>query len=320
MIEAVRSLDRLKAAGMLARAALSVGYEGATFENTVVEHENEILAKIIAEVRARLAVAAGDDRPETFEQIADVLDQESDALLSPPDTDAALVRLAQRGDLPSDLYEINIIPNVERVYGKGFSLEKKIIETTIRAPTLEQHYGPPRDLHEPAMLSLFVRPFTTKWPIKNFFVVVAGQRDGFKLYIHQAWRIYPWKVSLRGVKEPVDYLRRFAEHYGAEMEIEGTKGHFFLLTGGPVPNKVTIPQFKSNDEEVMISRFVQHDQITGVEKSALVVGINVRKYQRTLDELGVRRKDIIDHFVPAPSVNVQTPSTTAAARRRADPL
>jgi hypothetical protein len=104
MIQAVKSLDRLKAAGVLARAALSVGYAENPFGNTLIDQENDLLAKIIAEARTRLALTPDDNRSETFEKIADFLDQESDELLSPPDTSAALFRLAERGDLPSDLY------------------------------------------------------------------------------------------------------------------------------------------------------------------------------------------------------------------------
>ena len=75
MIQAVRSLDRLKAAGIIARAALSVGYAEIPFGNTLIDHENDLLAKIIAEARTRLALTPDDNSSETFEKIADFLDQ-----------------------------------------------------------------------------------------------------------------------------------------------------------------------------------------------------------------------------------------------------
>ena len=55
---------------------------------------------------------------------------------------SALGRLAERGDLPSDLYKIDIVREVSGVYEKYFSLEKRIIETTIRSPDVEQHWPP----------------------------------------------------------------------------------------------------------------------------------------------------------------------------------
>src|SRR5262249_12968552 len=159
------------AAGLLARGALSVGF----INNALIESESELFAKVIEEALAQLRVGIDDNDPETIERIADLLDRESDKRLQPPITESALKRLAERVELPADLDESNIIPNVQDVYGKRYPLEKEIIETAIRAPTLEQHYGPPGDPHEPSMISLFVGSFRTTWPLKDFSVVVAGQ-------------------------------------------------------------------------------------------------------------------------------------------------
>ena len=220
-------------------------------------------------------------------------------LLPPPDTNAALIRLAERGDLPSDLYEINIIPNIVNLHGKHFGLEKDIIETTVRAPSIEQHFGPAQRPHEPAMVSLFLRSFQTRWPLKDFVMLVAAKRDGFRLDVHQAWRIYASRVDIAGVERPVDWLRRFADRYGADVEIAGTKAHFFLFTSGQAPNSVTLATGRKK-RTIMISRFAQNDPISGVEQSALVVAIDVDKYTTMLNELRVKREDFFDKFVPAP--------------------
>jgi hypothetical protein len=300
MIKAVQSIDPTRAAGLLARAALSVGY----LNNPLVESESDLFARVVEEARSQLGIGINDNDPETIERIADFLDEESDKLLQPPDTKSAIDRLAERGDLPSDLYEINIIPNVQDVYGKGFSLEKEIIETTIRAPTLEQHYGPPRGLYEPSMISLFVRTFRTTWPLKDFSVIVAAQRRGLILDVHQAWRVYPQKVNLQGAKTPVDWLRKFADSYGAELEVQGKRGHFFLIAEGPIPNSFSFRPPESRKERLyVISRFAQKDLSSGIEKSALILAIDADKYRSTLDELGVRRENILDRFVPAPRPN-----------------
>jgi hypothetical protein len=127
MIASLRALDRTAAAGLLARAALSLGYEDSPIA-PFIKGEEKIRSALIDEARQRLGVERGDNRPETIERIADFLDDESDKLLAPPDTEAALARLAERGDLPSDLYEIEIIPNVIEFYGKDFPLEKEIIK------------------------------------------------------------------------------------------------------------------------------------------------------------------------------------------------
>jgi hypothetical protein len=206
--------------------------------------------------------------------------------------------LAERGDLPSDLYEIDIISQVVDLHGSRFPLEKEIIETTIRAPTLEQHYGPARKPHEPAMISLFARPFRTRWPLKDFVMLVVAQREGFRLHVHQAWRIYSSRVDIAGAKKPVDWLSRFADAYGAEITVQGKKGHFFLFVSGPIPNSFNFNV--ANPQEITISRFAQRDPVTGAEQSALVVAIDVDKYRKMLDMLSVRRADMLDEFVGPP--------------------
>jgi hypothetical protein len=42
------------------------------------------------------------------------------------------------------------------------------------------------------------------------------------------------------------------------------------------------------------------DPSSGKEKSDLIVAIDIERHRKTLDELEVRRENIIDRFVPAP--------------------
>jgi hypothetical protein len=305
MIQAVKSFDPVVAAGLLARAALSVGYIDDPAGGTT-EAEQNLIARVIEEACTRLGLSIDDKDPDSFEKIADLLDAEAEKLAAPRNTESALFRLAERGDLPSDLYEINIVPNVVDVYRKGFSLEKDIIETTVRSPTLEQHYGPIRKPNEPVMISLFLKSFRTPWPLKNFWMIVAAQRVGLRLDVHQAWRIYPSAVKLDGAKTPIDWLRSFADAYGFEIELDGKKGHFFLLARGPIPDtfsfKQPIAKKKTATQELkaQISRFADRDPITQIETAALLVAIDVEKYLRTIKEKRVRRSDILERFVPKP--------------------
>jgi hypothetical protein len=301
MIKAVKTLDPKAAAGLLAQAALSVAYVDSPLGSKTPQTD-DLVSQVIEEVRFLLGLTGRYD-PESFEKIADFLDREADKLLTPPNIESALFRLAQRGDLPSDLYEINIIRNVIDIYGKKFALEKELIETTIREPAYEQHYGQKQKPHEPTMISLFVRPFKTKWPLKDFSVIVAAQREGFQLHVHQAWRVYPWIVKLDGAKTPIDWLHKFADHYGFEIEIEGKRGHFFLMAHGPVPDTMRIQQRVTRKPElqVTVSRFTNGDPVTGLVSSALIVAIDIQKYLSTIEEWGVRREDILDRFVPPPS-------------------
>jgi hypothetical protein len=135
-------------------------------------------------------------------------------------------------------------------------------------------------------------------------MIVAAQRVGFRLDVHQAWRIYPSAVKLDGVHTPIDWLRKFADTYGFEIEVDGEKGHFFLLAQGPIPEKLSFqpPVSKGRKIELkaQISRFTDRDPITNRDTAAFIVAIDVGKYLKTLKELGVRRDDILERFVPAP--------------------
>lgn len=131
-------------------------------------------------------------------------------------------------------------------------------------------------------------------------MIVAAQRVGFRLDVHQAWQIYPSVVKLDGVRTPIDWLRQFAAAYGFEIDVDGKKGHFFLLSQGPIPDTLTFQQPAGKKYKAQISRFTYRDPATNHETAALILAIDVEKYLQTLKEKSVRRDDILERFVPAP--------------------
>jgi len=148
------------------------------------------------------------------------------------------------------------------------------------------------------MISLFLRNFRTRWPLKDFFMLVAAQREGFFLHVHQAWRVYPQIVDISGLATPVDWLKRFADSYGAKVEIQGKKANFFMFLEGDIPSKI---KWEARPHgKLLISRFAQRDPITQAEHAALVVAIDIRKYLDTLSDMSVRGQDFLDIFVPPP--------------------
>jgi hypothetical protein len=274
------------AAGILARAALSLGYDSPSISDG--KDALQIQTGLIEEARKSLGLSEDDNREEAIEKIGSFLDDQAEKLSAPPDTAGALARLAQRGDLPSDLYEINIIPNVVDLYGPKFQLEREIIETTIRDPANEQHYGPVARPFEPAMISVFVRPFRTKWPMKDFVMLVAGQRDGFYLNVHQAWRLYPSRVDMAHAKSPVELLERFANAFGSEIKTRDAKGYFFLYTDS-LPDRFEIDPSKG-------PVFFSLSQPGIPRAGALVVAIDIWKYRKMLTQMSVKRSDFLERF------------------------
>ena len=92
MIKALEGLDRTVAAGVLARAALSLGYVDNPSVSLKSDDER-IYTTVVNEARAKLGLADDDYSPEAIEQLSDFLDAQSDELLTPPDTQSALVPL-----------------------------------------------------------------------------------------------------------------------------------------------------------------------------------------------------------------------------------
>ena len=170
MIKALEKLDPKAAVGLLARAALSFSYVDDT---TPLPDEQTLRSQIISEARDMLGIDRFDESGIAKEKIVEFLDEQSDLIVN-IDTEAALKRMSETGDLPSDLYNIVIIPNVVDIYKKSFGLEQKVIEETVRNPSIEQHYGPAQGLNQPAMISLFARTFRTRFIYKDFINIVAG--------------------------------------------------------------------------------------------------------------------------------------------------
>jgi hypothetical protein len=291
MNTAIGSFDRVTAAGILARAALAVENEANPAAQPTVPNEEAIRARVIEDISRRYGISAASTL-ESREKLCDALDQESDALLDPVNSEAALERLAKKGDLPSDLYRVEIIPHIAQFCGKKFANEQRLIEETVRAPDLEQHYGPPKNPHDPYLISIFTKTFHDKYPTKSFIMLVAGARKNLTLEVHQAWRLYPEDLgSLVGVTSPLDMLKKFAAVFGTDMTIGDQHGKFILLGDVPDGHGVHVlgklPVIKGKTKRTFtISFFRQAQPEFGPHKAALVVGIDLDKYRAALETHG----------------------------------
>ncbi|WP_315797663.1 hypothetical protein [Bradyrhizobium sp. SZCCHNRI3043] len=296
MITALEKLDSLTAAGVLARAALSLGY--ASLPEATIAGEDTLRAQVIDEARHKLGIAAGDENAETIEKIADLLDEEADRLLPEPDIKSALQRMAARGDLPSDLYTVEIVPNISTLHGRQFALEEKLIRLTVASPDMEQHFEEGDKPEEPAMASLFGKYIRTRWPGKDFFMLVVGQRTGTRFVVIQAWRVYKGRVDVTGAHDLVDWLKRFSEVYGAEIELNGRKGKFFdyaAVAGSSIDARLNVGG-KGQPREVIISHLTRW--IGNRPASSLINAIDSDKYMSMLKSQAVAEGDIYDLSVP----------------------
>ena len=291
MIAVLERFDQVTAAGILARAALSI--DGNPAGGYRLPDEARIRQAVIEEALRSRGFNPHDRRPEALAELGDILDSEIDSLVPTVNQTAALERLAERGDLPPDLFEVEVIKNISDFHGYHFPAEQALIEATVRSPDQEQHYGAhPTERDAPFLISLFAKFFPDRYPGRSFTMLVAGQRVGMKLVVHQAWRIYPTDVDISGAKALVDVLKGFAEIFGVNQEVGSTKGKFILTTdlGGRSDLEGSWQNAegetdKKGRREISVSFFYQQ-AVKGPLQAALVVAIDLVKYRRYLESHG----------------------------------
>ena len=297
MISTLENFDKVTAAGILARAALAIEDQDNPAGTPKLPDETSLRRSLLAEARKMLGVLSSDQSPRTLERLGEILDTECESLIGPTNIDSnlALKRLSERGELPSDLFEIRIIPNIEKFHGRKYPHEKKLIESTIRSPDQEQHFGPPASADGPFLISLFAKHIPHQYPLKSFTMLVAGQRNELVLDIHQAWRIYPDIVNLNGIANLVDMLRRFADIFGTEISLGDKRGHFILAADIP-KGQVIKTTFnikadvdtsrKKSEKLITVTCFVQHNPMGGLNQAALATGISLSQYAEVLKSRG----------------------------------
>lgn len=294
MLSTLTNFDRLTAAGILARAALSIEDESNPAGAFRIEDEKKIRESLLFEARTKLGIQQKDLSLDILEKIGDMLDYECEILLGRIDDTTALNNMAAQGELPSDLFKVEIIKEIANFHGKKFQTEEKFIKETISNPDKEQHFGPPENKDEPFLISLFAKHFTDKYSHRSFTMLVAGQRKGTLLNVHQAWRVYTDIVNLVGTDTLVEMLERFSDVFGAKIQIGDKIGHFFLLAD--IPNNQTHTRIKIITDVPKEGEKVVETNVTvtyfgqpssnGNNKIALAVAIDLLHYARVLKSRG----------------------------------
>ncbi|WP_457282861.1 hypothetical protein [Polaromonas sp. P5_D5] len=298
MISTVANFAPSVAAGILARAAFAIEDLVNPASAYRLPGESSIREAIFQEVRSSLGVARDDETPATLEKISDVIDKELDVLSATKDSDSVLKELAAKGEIPSDLYEVSIIPNVREIYAEKWYAEQDLIITTIRESDQEQHFGPESDEDKLALISLFSKTYSEKIPHNSFTMLVAAKRDGMALQVHQAWRIYEDEVKTKDAKDLIDLLRRFSNVFGVEFEVGGQKGKFILNLSLPddidAKQKIDVTASFAVDGRgrkipkpmhFMLSNFTTKRSNKTISTS-LTVALDIKKYKSSLKNHG----------------------------------
>jgi hypothetical protein len=295
MFATLSRYDRITAAGILARAAFSL--DGAEYGNPAAipqdDEEVKVRQRLFVEARAILGLEELDNSQSSLERVSDLLDQESDAILEPVDEEQTLKKLADKGDLPSDLFNIQYSNVLIDILKEDFIDEQFFISETIKKADQFQNLEPGQDEGEDSfMISLFAKQFKGKYPINNFTMLVAGQRSGLNFHVMQAWRISPHLVDTSGSPQLVDLLRRFADVFGIEMTVGKKRAKFFYSAEIPPDFKFesslelsSAPKYKTSKStkksEIAVTQIFQKAHTGRSTHAALVMAIDVVKYNRS---------------------------------------
>lgn len=295
MLASLEKFDRLTAVGILARTALAIEDDGNPAGEYKVIDEEKIRESVLFEVYKTLGIDQQNRSNDMLQKIGEMLDNECEKLIGKVDDASTLNELSEKGELPSDLFDVVIINNIVDFHGKKFPNEEKLIKETIVSPDSEQHYGKPANENEPFLISLFAKQFKDKYPLRNFLMLVVGQRQGMVFIVHQAWRVYPDIVNIDGNPSLVEILERFSDVFGAEIEVGEKKGHFILsaeIPRGQTDTTIRIlplashKNIKNEKHGITITHFSQQNPFGGDLIASLIVAIDLIHYKQVLKSRG----------------------------------
>src|SRR3989344_6183160 len=101
MISTLEKFDNVTAAGILARAALSIEDQDNPAGTPKLPEEMGLRLTVLIEARRMLGVLPNDQSPQTLERLGEILDTECESLIGQTNSNLALRRLSARGELPS---------------------------------------------------------------------------------------------------------------------------------------------------------------------------------------------------------------------------
>lgn len=301
MISALANYDMPTAVGILARAAFAVEDDGNPASRARLPEEFRVREAIFDEVRRKVGISREDQSAPAIELIGKALDEEIDTLSAPDtDPDQVLDQLGLKGELPSDLYKVEVASNVRDVYKKHETAEILRIRETVANADREERLGLPVGPGEdPRLVALFSKVYSYKNPYDNFTLLVAAQpANGRELRAYQAWRLYPDAVSFSGSEKLIDLLRRFCDVYGMEFEVNGVRSKFALeleIPAEPTPRHHinVLPLYVRDSKgrkveknvDVTVNWFAEFRPGQG-HHALLVTAINMTKYTATLSGHG----------------------------------
>jgi hypothetical protein len=295
MIATLAEYEPTVAMGILARAALEIDTDTEPELPALIPDEPTVRTALLNEVRRSLGLEPNDTSPDAMAKVSDALDSELERFAGHIDTREVLQQLSAAGSLPSDLYDVQIVRNVQDLYqSTWYEMSTQIVDTVHR-PDKEEHFGQLDHPNVPALVSLFSKWIPGKFLYKGFTLLVVGQREGLVFRVHQAWKIFTDTLPTQPRGSLLDLFKRFANEFGLDFEFNGVKSKFLLEVEMPKGERLIqrlhiLPITKTDGRgrkievaptEVTWSIFSAESE--NELRSCFVVAFNLDRYRKMLD-------------------------------------
>jgi hypothetical protein len=226
----LKQFDPRRAAGILSRAALALESGGVNPAAAPIEaDELNLRRKLIEDLTTSIRNSfRQSSEAEIGERVISNLDDAIAKLLKPQDETAAIERLSLNAALPSDAYEVTFDRHLIKSFLPVVPFDdRKLVQKMIRAPQLQEDFGPGLTPKEPAPISLFGEWYNFGRERDRFLLIAAASREQSKrLLVNQFWRVYSSDVNLHSVRTLADVFEKLTSKYGFEFEVSGWHGRF----------------------------------------------------------------------------------------------
>lgn len=286
MLKTLSRYDTKTSAGILARTAMILDDNYNPLFTKTVKNEDIVRKSLLREICDEFPKEA--DYAKRNDLIIKYIDNELDEVSSIKN-DNAIDRLSRTANLPSDLYQIEVIKNIRDFYKNNFKNEFKIITETVKNPESEFHFTNVTSSLNPSGISLFLRKYKDKYPYNNFNLLVVGQRKLKKFYVHQVWRLYDDIMDYNELNSLINLLEIFADNFGVDVRFRDKYSNFFLneIAKSEKEFKVDVKNSllsrdKKGNTHLTISHF-SNELDDQQKKISMLLAIDLIKYRRYLE-------------------------------------
>jgi hypothetical protein len=226
MLETLKTYNKLTADGLLARTSFLLEKDTLIKDVGIIENQDAVCYQVLDEISNKLQIKP--DTSNNIKKIIDYIDEELEksTMLDATKENEILIKLSNEAQLPTDLYNVKILPDIQELYNNNMHKETLLISETVKTPDIAYHFNALENENTQKDISMFVKYFEEEYLFDSFYLLVIGNRAGLDFLVHQVWHIY--KDVANGFTDIMDLLNKFVDNFGIEVEFQGEVSKLFL--------------------------------------------------------------------------------------------